>query len=110
MVFETEGKRRETQTHEEETDKPAQRRGGVGRVRSGQSRSRFFCPVSVFRTYCHLCKLGWVCGFQLVEKHTEDAGYLNLDKIKDLLFLKGSTIHVGFIQLSEGLSKPDSLL
>lgn len=55
-------------------------------------------------------QLGWVCGFQLVEKHTEDAGYLNLDKIKDLWFLKGSTIHVGFIQLSEGLSKPDSLL
>lgn len=31
MVFETEGKRRETQTHEEETDKPARRKGDRGK-------------------------------------------------------------------------------
>lgn len=82
----------------------------VGRGRGRQSCSRSFCPVSVVRTYCHWCKWGWVFGFQLVEKHMEDAGYLNLDKIKDPLFLKGPMIRVGFIQLSEGLSKRDSLL
>ena len=46
-----------------------------------------------------LCKLGLVFRFQLVEEQKEDARYLNLDKIKELIFLKESTIYLGFVHL-----------
>ena len=55
-------------------------------------------------------QIGFDLGVQLVENHEEDANSLNLDKIRELSFLKGLAIYLWFIQLSVDKSKTDSLL